>query len=396
MSMAFNPKENLDMHSKSHDAPHSRPFGLYLHNDLSDPTGSDATLTAQAPDFNSAYAALLQHAGAQIGDRPDWGATKQGTSDHMYEVSTWDRSVVMRYSIELLREKQQDEPDGPPLHQPPEHYGMFVELRDRNETFYVSGAESLGEACHAMKVSAAAYLAQHAGVKLMWKSVELLDDKGAVKLRYEVVKGRKINGRFIKEDDWINGRGEGEIPGVVREDKTPVLRAAPPPAKRRPRAPPPAKKAPRPRPPKAARPPAAGVVPNPPRAPRARTPSIAPDDAQPAPSTPAPPLRAARARTPNAAPDLEQAAPPPGTPAPGTQSPAVELWCTCRAPDDGRLLVACDSVACPIVWYHPACLGMVQAPAGDWLCPRCAPRRAGKRRAAGTPAPKGKKKRKTG
>jgi hypothetical protein len=335
MSMSSNPRAKLDMHPKSHDAPNSRPFGIYLHTDLSDPTGSNATLAAQAPDFSSAYIALLQHAGPQIGDRPYWGATRQSTNNHVYEVSTWDRAVVMRYSIEFLRE---DEPDGPPLRQPREHYGMFVELSDRKEKFYVSGAETLGEACHAMKMSAAAHIAQHAGVKLMAKSVELLEKKGVVRQRYEVLKGRNINGRFVKEDDWINGHGEGEVPGVVREDKTPILRAVPPPAKKTPRAY--LKHAP-----KAAPLPAAGVILNPPRATRARTPNLAPDPAQAAPSTPAHPRRGTRMRTPNLVTGLEQAALPPqlpGTPALQVQPATTELWCTCRAPDDGRLLVACD------------------------------------------------------
>ncbi|KAH3945478.1 hypothetical protein HBI56_074750 [Parastagonospora nodorum] len=387
MSMSSNPQAKLDMHPKSHDTPNSRPFGIYLHTDLSDPTGSNATLAVQAPDFSSAYVALLQHAGAQIGDRPDWGATRQGTNNHVYEVSTWDRAVVMRYSIELLRE---DEPDGPSLRQPRQHYGMFVELSDRKETFYVSGAETLGEACHAMKMSAAAYIAQHAGVKLMEKNVELLDEKGVVRQRYEVLKGRNINGRFVKEDDWINGHGEGEVPGVVREDKTPILRAAPPPAKKTPRAHP--KHAP-----KATPLPAARVILNPPRAARARTPNIAADIAPSAPSTPAPPRRGTRMCTPNFVLDLEQAAPPPqlpGTPAPQVQPATAELWCICRAPNDGRLLVACDNDACETEWYHPACLGLTQAPEGKWLCPMCAPRRGGKRRGTGTPAPMGKKRKK--
>jgi hypothetical protein len=76
------------IHSKSHDPSKPHHFGIYLHTNLYDPASISATLAARASDLNSAYVALIKHAGDLIGTRPDWGAMQQGTKNHVYEVST--------------------------------------------------------------------------------------------------------------------------------------------------------------------------------------------------------------------------------------------------------------------------------------------------------------------
>jgi hypothetical protein len=48
-----------------------------------------------------------------------------------------------------------------------------------------------------------------------------------------------------------------------------------------------------------------------------------------------------------------------------------ELWCSCRRPDDGDLMVECDHERCPNRWFHAACVGLDEPPDGGWLCPTC-------------------------
>jgi hypothetical protein len=35
--------------------------------------------------------------------------------------------------------------------------------------------------------------------------------------------------------------------------------------------------------------------------------------------------------------------------------------------------VGCDSDDCPIEWFHYECMGLTEAPKGQWLCPACRP-----------------------
>ena len=49
-----------------------------------------------------------------------------------------------------------------------------------------------------------------------------------------------------------------------------------------------------------------------------------------------------------------------------------EVWCYCRKPEEtGKPMIACDNPACPIEWYHMACLNMELVPRGKWYCPDC-------------------------
>jgi inhibitor of growth protein 3 len=35
--------------------------------------------------------------------------------------------------------------------------------------------------------------------------------------------------------------------------------------------------------------------------------------------------------------------------------------------------VGCDSDDCPIEWFHYECMGLSEAPKGEWFCPACRP-----------------------
>lgn len=71
--------------------------------------------------------------------------------------------------------------------------------------------------------------------------------------------------------------------------------------------------------------------------------------------------------------------------APPSYSPNVQskLWCSCRQPDDGELMIACDAPGCRVEWYHAKCVGVVVPPANEWICPGCRGGKRGKRRRVG-------------
>ena len=49
-----------------------------------------------------------------------------------------------------------------------------------------------------------------------------------------------------------------------------------------------------------------------------------------------------------------------------------EVWCYCRKPEEtGKPMIGCDNPACPIEWYHMACLNMELVPREKWYCPDC-------------------------
>lgn len=48
-----------------------------------------------------------------------------------------------------------------------------------------------------------------------------------------------------------------------------------------------------------------------------------------------------------------------------------KIYCTCRQPDNGREMVACDSKTCKIEWFHLDCVGLKKVPKGKWFCESC-------------------------
>lgn len=53
--------------------------------------------------------------------------------------------------------------------------------------------------------------------------------------------------------------------------------------------------------------------------------------------------------------------------------PSEELWCDCRGPYTGAMMIQCDNDNCPIQWYHAACLNEMVDVSKDWLCEKCRP-----------------------
>lgn len=47
------------------------------------------------------------------------------------------------------------------------------------------------------------------------------------------------------------------------------------------------------------------------------------------------------------------------------------LYCYCRMPDDGSLMVRCTKRACPLKWYHVRCIEKNADLRGKWYCRLC-------------------------
>jgi len=61
------------------------------------------------------------------------------------------------------------------------------------------------------------------------------------------------------------------------------------------------------------------------------------------------------------------------TPVPLTMegpSSSTQLYCFCQQEEFGNM-IQCDSPECPYDWFHFPCVGMEQAPEGNWYCPDC-------------------------
>ena len=65
----------------------------------------------------------------------------------------------------------------------------------------------------------------------------------------------------------------------------------------------------------------------------------------------------------------------PKTHAPFTAPPFEDpdrLYCYCRCPyDEVSQMIGCDANDCPYEWFHFECVGISEAPEGQWYCPEC-------------------------
>jgi hypothetical protein len=127
----------------------------------------------------------------------------------------------VRYSIKTLRDNQ-SYGSNIVVVGPVEHCGVFAAIDDdsaEKKPFFISGFTNLGEATHALRTSARMYLAQHNSVRLMEHSIELHDERGIVKHRYVIVKGRSIRGKFVPDDEDWSAMGLDRANNGVRSEE---------------------------------------------------------------------------------------------------------------------------------------------------------------------------------
>lgn len=150
-------------------------------------------------------------------------------------------------------------------------------------------------------------------------SVEIWDSEGARKVRYEIVEGAWVGGRFVRDDDGEEVDGGGVDDGDVRAEMT--VRT---------------------------------------KAPETET-------------EPERKLEQEQAILPTLPTHPEAA------PAADEETPSDEeaLWCTCRRRNDGSLMIACENEECAVVWFHGRCVGVEKAPEGEWWCEGCRPAAGG-------------------
>ncbi|KAF2133697.1 hypothetical protein P153DRAFT_251375, partial [Dothidotthia symphoricarpi CBS 119687] len=48
-------------------------------------------------------------------------------------------------------------------------------------------------------------------------------------------------------------------------------------------------------------------------------------------------------------------------------------YCSCQqaSEDSDDYMIACDNATCRYHWFHWKCVGVREAPIGDWMCPEC-------------------------
>ena len=71
---------------------------------------------------------------------------------------------------------------------------------------------------------------------------------------------------------------------------------------------------------------------------------------------------------------IPRPSPPPEAEGPDSDTSSMEggvYRCTCGIPDGSRKWIYCDNDACPMGWYHWACVGVTEKPQNEWLCPQC-------------------------
>ncbi|KAL6710673.1 hypothetical protein ACN47E_007730 [Coniothyrium glycines] len=287
-------------------------YGVYMHDPLRDTQKQGSQPIFTRPDWSTAYDSMRGHARELINIHPDWSAPTELVKNDMFEVIDGAKKVRLRYDIALVQADASTLDGAPqqwqrrgmssaaPSSSAPAPYGLHVHLyhpdREETEQHFIGGFTSFGTASHAMKASALAYLARHADVRLMERSIELVGASGRIAQRYTIT---DTPADFLKRP----------------------------------------------------------ILPLP---------------------LPLPPTESLLVDEPAKKDAVQTISQPVSSSSPQDQDPLrttdAELWCTCRGPDDGTLMLFCEDPACPVQWYHGRCLGIQSPPKADkWYCGTCKP-----------------------
>ena len=338
---------------------------------------------------------MRDHATQAIEANVKWGATKELSTNRLYEVLDSKNHVVLRYEMDIVFSAGENA-DGiklwtraSELDALPVQYGLCVEYLNDNyddkegaERSLIVTFGSLGEAKHAMKKSAAAYIGSSSGVKVSERRIEMVGEEGEVLRRYKIEEGRRdAQGRFIREEDlYLELSGaDSELPPAPEN----VESSAPP--SPQPITAPAITAVVRQAIPEVTSNGPAPATPEPEAAPGTRRQSArikvetqaakdmkeeqakikADNETQPKPKAPAKPKVAAKPKPP---------AKSKGKAKTSAQTPVdTSPHCTCRGLDDGSLMIGCDNDACPIGWYHGRCIGISKPipKSQEWYCAMC-------------------------
>ncbi|KAI4933694.1 uncharacterized protein J4E92_003362 [Alternaria infectoria] len=377
----------------------TKRYAVYSHDLLEDPKTASHQLLSASPVFETTQKAMRDHATQAIEANVQWGATKELSTNRLYEILDSKNHVVLRYEMDIVFSAGEDA-DGvklwtraSELEALPVQYGLCVEYLNHNydeeegaERSLVVTFGSLGEAKHAMKKSAAAYIGSSSGVKVSERRIEMVGEEGEVLRRYKIEEGRRdAQGRFIREEElYLELSGvESTVPADLPPAPENVESSAPP--SPQPITAPAITAVVRQATPQVASNIPASTTSEPEAAPgtrrqsaRIKVESQAAKDMkeeqakveikpkpQPKPKAPVQPKPPAKPKTPAKSKGKGKAP---------VQEPVDKtLHCTCRGHDDGSLMIGCDNDACPIGWYHGRCIGISKAiPKNkEWYCAMC-------------------------
>ncbi|KAI4911033.1 hypothetical protein J4E90_007290 [Alternaria incomplexa] len=377
----------------------TKHYAVYFHKLLEEPSTTRPQLLSVSPVFETTQKAMRDHATQGIEANVQWGATRELSINRLYEIMNSRNHVVLRYEMDIVFPAGENA-DGvklwtraSELDTLPVQYGLCVEYLNDNydedegaERSLVVTFGSLGEAKHAMKKSAAAYIGSSSGLKVSERCIEMVGEEGQVFRRYKIQEGRRdAQGRFIREEDlYLELSGADQtVPAELPPAPDNVESSAPP--SPQPITAPAITAVVRQATPKVASNNPAPTTPEPKAAPGKRRQSarikvetqaakdmkeellkIEPKPKpQPKPRAPAQPKPPAKPKTPAKA---------KGKAKTSAQTP-VDLTphCTCGGLDDGSLMIGCDNDACPIGWYHGRCIGISKPiPKNkEWYCAMC-------------------------
>ncbi|KAI4702314.1 hypothetical protein J4E81_002677 [Alternaria sp. BMP 2799] len=372
----------------------TKHYAVYSHNLLEEPGTARPQLLSASPVFETTQKAMRDHATQAIEANVQWGATKELSTNRLYEILNSKNHVVLRYEMDIVFPAS-EEADGvkqwsraSELDALPVQYGLCVEyLNDNYEE--EEGAErslvvtfgSLGEAKHAMKKSAAAYIGSSSGVKVSERCIEMVGEEGQILRKYKIEEGRRdAQGRFVRQEDlYFELSGADELPPAPE-----TLEASAPPSPQ-PITAPAITAVVRQAIPKAASNSPAPATPEPEavqgtrrQSARIKVETQAAKDMkeeqlkiepkpkpQPKPKAPARPKPPAKPKTPAKSKGKGKI--------PAQEPVDTTSHCTCGGLDDGSLMIGCDNDACPIGWYHGRCIGISKPiPKNkEWYCAMC-------------------------
>ncbi|KAH6870338.1 hypothetical protein BKA58DRAFT_469369 [Alternaria rosae] len=355
----------------------TKHYAVYFHNLLEDPKIATPRLITASTVFDTTQKAMRNHATQEIEANVQWGATKELSTNRLYEILDSKNHVVLRYEMDIVFPTGENTEGvkvwtrASDLDALPLQYGLCVEYLNDNydgeegaDRSLVVSFGSLGEAKHAMKKAAAAYVSSSSGFK--------------------IEEGRKdAQGRFVREKNLyleLNGADStisADLPPALEKLESPASPSPQPivapvePASVRQTTPEVATPHPAPT---ASEPEAAQGTRR--QSARIKVETQAAKDVkeeqakieikpkpQPKPRAPAQPKAAAKPKT------------PAKSKAKGSATTPVDSTphCTCRGLDDGSLMIGCDNDACPIGWYHGRCIGISKAipKSQQWYCAMC-------------------------
>jgi len=340
---------------------------------------------------------MRDHATQAIEANVRWGSTKELSTNCLYEILDSKNHVVLRYEMDIVfpaggnTEGVKLWTRASELDALPVQYGLCVEYLNDNydeeegaERSLVVTFGSLGEAKHAMKKSAAAYIGSSSGVKVSERRIEMVGEEGEVLRCYKIEEGRRdAQGRFIREEDLYLELSGADSPVLADLSPAPEELESSAPPSPRPITAPAITAVVRQATPRVASnsPTPAAPEPEATQGTRRQSQRIkvetqtakdmkeeqakikADNETQPKPKAPAKPKAAAKPKIPAKS----------KTKTPAQDPVDTTSHCTCHGLDDGTLMIACDNEACPVGWYHGRCIGISKPiPKNkEWYCAMC-------------------------